>query len=85
MKRLSHIWSRIQGDLFPVLNEILDPLTKKQEKLVAILEVLRIEDYIPPLQHGLPGRPKACQSRRSGAPRINNTQAVLQRRVTRFW
>ena len=58
MKRLSHIWSRIQGDLFPGLNEILDPLTKKQEKLVAILEVLRIEDYIPPLQHGLPGRPK---------------------------
>ena len=33
----------------------------------------------------LPSRPKACQSRRGTAPCINNTQAVLQRRVTRFW
>ena len=37
MEGLSTIWSRIQGFLFPYLEEVLDPLTERQKKLVAIL------------------------------------------------
>ena len=57
MNGLSHIWQRIQNNLFPHLEEILDPLTEKQKKLVAILELIRIENFVPAAQLGLPGRP----------------------------
>ena len=44
---LSQYWSNIQGTLFGALEEVLDPLTKKQQQLVTILEVVRIEQFIP--------------------------------------
>lgn len=44
---LSHYWSKIQGTLFPQLEEELDPLTEKQQQLVTILELVRIEEFIP--------------------------------------
>jgi len=47
MHKLAQIWSGIQHDLFPRLTEVLDPLTEKQKELVAILELCRIEDYVP--------------------------------------
>lgn len=43
---ISHIWQNIQTLLFPFLQQELDPLTEKQRKLVAILEVIRIEDFV---------------------------------------
>ena len=43
---LAQWWSNIQGTLFPLLEEELDPLTEKQQQLVTILEVVRIEHYI---------------------------------------
>ena len=46
MTVLSSIWNRIQSNLFPFLEEELGPLTEKQEKLVSILEIIRIEDSI---------------------------------------
>lgn len=46
MSALSHVWSRIQETLFPALRETLDPLSERQEKLVAILEIVRAEDFV---------------------------------------
>jgi len=46
MTVLSSIWGRIQSSLFPFLEEELGPMTEKQQKLVSILEIIRIEDLI---------------------------------------
>ena len=43
---LSQYWTNIQG-LFPWLAEELDPLTEKQQQLVEILELVRIEEFLP--------------------------------------
>lgn len=45
-KTLSQYWSKIQGSLFPWSEEELDPLTEKQQQLVAILELVRIEEFL---------------------------------------
>jgi ABC-type thiamine transport system ATPase subunit len=56
-KRLSHFWARIQGSLFPELEEELGTLTEKQLQLAAILEIIRIEQFLPRLI-GCVGRPQ---------------------------
>ena len=53
---LSQYWLSIQGNLFPWLKEELGELTAKQELLIMVLEVLRIEEHIPS-HFCLPGRP----------------------------
>lgn len=53
---LSRFWERIQGSLFPELEEELGPLTEKQQQLVVILEVVRIEQFLPRFL-GCVGRP----------------------------
>lgn len=53
---LAQYWSKIQDTLFPQLEEILDPLTAKQQQLVEILELIRIEQFIPDY-FGCEGRP----------------------------
>jgi Transposase DDE domain/Transposase domain (DUF772) len=58
---LSHYWSKIQGSLFPWLEEELDPLTEKQQQLVAILELVRIEEFLP-CYDGYEGRPRKTRS-----------------------
>ena len=45
MHILSQIWNTIQRSLFPALDEELGPLTDKQRALVAILELVRVEDF----------------------------------------
>jgi hypothetical protein len=57
MEELSHIWMRIQGTLLPFLRDELDPITERQEKLISILEIVRIEDFIKNPQPMI-GRPK---------------------------
>jgi hypothetical protein len=47
MSNISHVWDHIQTCLFPFLSEELGPLTDAQRKLAAILETIRIEDFIP--------------------------------------
>jgi len=42
---ISSIWDRIQRSLFPFLEEELGELTESHQKLIAILEVVRIEDF----------------------------------------
>lgn len=53
---LSQYWLTIQGTLFPWLKEELGPLTEKQQLLITVLEMLRIEEHIPS-HFRLPGRP----------------------------
>ncbi|OAD22018.1 transposase IS4 family protein [Candidatus Thiomargarita nelsonii] len=55
---LSQYWLTIQGTLFPWLKEELGDLTVKQELLITVLEILRIEEHLP-AYFGIPGRPPA--------------------------
>lgn len=43
---LSRIWGGIQRNLFPYLEEEMGELNKNHRKLVAILEVVRIEEHV---------------------------------------
>lgn len=60
-RTLSQYWATIQGTLFPRLEEELDPLTKKQQQLIEILELVRIEEFIPDY-FGCEGRPQKARS-----------------------
>jgi hypothetical protein len=61
LTKLSQYWNRIQGTLFPRLEEELDPLTEKQQQLITILELVRIEDFLPDYR-GCEGRPQKTRS-----------------------
>lgn len=58
---ISQYWSNIQGSLFSRLEEELDPLTQKQQQLITILEVVRVEQFIPDYR-GYEGRPPKTRS-----------------------
>ena len=60
-RTLSQYWTTIQGTLFPWLQEELDPLTKKQQQLIEILELVRIEELIP-IYFGCEGRPQKTRA-----------------------
>jgi len=57
-EELSQIWLRVQGSLFPWLEEELGSLSEKQCQLVKILEVIRIEEHLRSY-YGMTGRPPA--------------------------
>lgn len=59
--KLSQYWNRIQGILFPFLEEELDPLTERQQQLITILEFVRIERFLPDYS-GCEGRPQKTRS-----------------------
>ena len=46
MNNLSQCWLRIQASLFPFLQEQLDPLSEKQQQLITVLEMARVEQFI---------------------------------------
>lgn len=81
---LSCFWERIQGSLFPELEEELGPLTEKQQQLVAILEVVRIEQFLPRFL-GYVGRPpkdRAALARAFVAKAVFNmptTRSLIER------
>lgn len=60
-EELSQSWLRIQGSLFPWLQEELGPLTEKQQQLVSILEQIRIEEHLNDYYGGV-GRPPKSRS-----------------------
>lgn len=55
---LAQYWLNIQGSLFPWLKEELGELTEKQQQLISILEMIRLEEFLH-LGYGYPGRPPA--------------------------
>lgn len=56
-EKLSHYWRMIQGNLLPWLQEELGPLSEKQQQLITVLELTRVEEFIPSYQ-GYAGRPQ---------------------------
>ena len=55
-KRYVGAWICRQGELLPDLEEPLDPLTDKLERLIIILDTLGLEAFVAPPRRG-PGRP----------------------------
>ena len=49
-------WCHIQGHLFPWLRAEIGPLTEQHERLVTVLEMVRVEAFVP-MRDGGPGRP----------------------------
>jgi len=84
---LSQAWLTIQSSLFPWLAEELGPLTAKQQELVTILELVRIEEFIYSTR-GLAGRPaqdRSAIARAFVAKMVYNhttTRALLDRLAT---
>ena len=72
-RNLSESWSHIQGQLFPRLQEEVGPLQECHRRLVAVLEMARIEAFVQMI-HGLPGRPPAD---RFALARAYTAKAVL--------
>ena len=72
-------WQSIQEALFPHLEQTLGPLTAKQQQLVQTLEVIRIEQWIPP-NFRAPGRPP---SDRAALARAFVAKAVYDMPTTR--
>lgn len=56
VKTLSQYWLRIQSSLFPWLEEELGEMTEKEQKLVATLELVRVEKFTAS-SRSLRGRP----------------------------
>ena len=77
---ISQFWSRIQYSLFPFLKEELGVLTEMQQKLVAILEFARIEEFIR-VYCGEVGRP---QDNRQSIARAFIAKAVYNMNTTRM-
>jgi len=78
-ERISQYWQGIQGNLFPWLAEELGPLSEKQQQLVTVLEVARIEQFIPHYR-GYVGRP---QDDRVAIARAFVAKAVYGLKTTR--
>ena len=59
MLKVAQIWGRVQGKLFGRLEQCLDTkLSPKQQRLVAILEIIRIEEHVPSGFAQRMGRPR---------------------------
>jgi transposase len=81
---ISQSWLRIQGSLFPWLEEQLGELTEKEQKLVTALELIRIERFTV-FSRSLRGRPpkeRAAVARAFVAKAVYNmptTRSLLDR------
>lgn len=81
---LSQSWLRIQGSLFPWLQEELGPLTEKQQQFVMILELIRIEEHLNDTYAGTgrPAKSRATIARAFIAKMVYNmptTRMLLER------
>lgn len=56
MGQLSFFWGKVCGSLFPYLEKGLGPLTEKHKKLITLLEMARVEEFIHNSK-GMPWRP----------------------------
>lgn len=58
MNTLFSIWHAIQYNLFPWLEELLDPLTGKERQFVEIVSLLNLENHLKKYQWQGMGRKK---------------------------
>ena len=56
-------WNHIQTALFPWMREELDPLTEALERLIHVLDTIRLEAFVPPPPSG--GRGRKPEDRRA--------------------
>lgn len=56
LEQLSSSWHHIQAHLFPWLRAEIGPLTEDHRRLITVLEMSRVEAFVP-LRDGGPGRP----------------------------
>ena len=64
--KIAGIWARVQGSLFPALEEAGMELTEKQYQLAALLELLRVEQFVTgpsPYQVGAKPADRRCLAR----------------------
>jgi hypothetical protein len=80
LKNISQYWFRLQMDLFPWLEGSIGELSEKQRLLVSILELVRIEEFIP-CTSGLPGR---NAKERAAIARAFVAKAVYNMPTTRY-
>jgi hypothetical protein len=82
---ISQFWERIQGTLFPYLQEELGPLTEMQMKLISILEMVRIESFVPDYSfyEGRPRKTRCAVARAFVAKAVYNmdTTRTLHERL----
>jgi hypothetical protein len=81
---IAKIWTNIQYNLFPYLEQQLGELSSDFRKLAAILELIRIEDFIPSYKfnEGRPPRDLAAMARAYIAKiylKINYTRDLVER------
>jgi hypothetical protein len=84
VERLSQYWLKIQKSLFPFLEEELGELTEKEQKLVTILELVKIEKFTISMRslYGRPPKERAAIARSFVAKAAYNmptTTALLDR------
>ena len=70
---LSSWWVAVQENLFPELEDSLGPLTERHMQIVTVLDMIRLEAFLPSLS-GVPGRP---MSERVSLGRAFVAKAVL--------
>ena len=76
---LSRHWLTVQRELFPQLEEALGPLGERYQRLVQVLELVRVEEWVP-YQRGWRGRPLED---RAALARAFLAKAVLNVATTR--
>lgn len=84
VEKLSGYWLKIQKSLFPRLEEELGEITEKEQKLVTILEVVKIEKFTVWMRslYGRPPKERAAIARSFVAKAVYNmttTTALLDR------
>ena len=77
---VSQYWQTFQHGLFPWLAEELGPLSERNKRLVQVLELVRVEDWLPDQWAGGRGRP---QESRAALARAFLAKAVFDVPTTR--
>lgn len=77
---VSQYWQTFQHGLFPWLAEELGPLSERNKRLVQVLELVRVEDWLPGQGAGGRGRP---QENRAALARAFLAKAVFDVPTTR--
>ena len=72
---LSRHWFTFQRELFPWLEEALGPLGERYERLVRVLELVRVEEWLP-YSGGWRGRPRQGEPRAKELRRLER-QALM--------